>query len=763
MGESQDGPGSVVGMLARVSDGIVALDRDWRYTYVNGAGAALLGREPGTLLGKHIWTEFPEGVGQPFHLAYEKAMAEQLPGSFEAYYAPWARWFENRLYPSPEGLLIFFHDVTARKLAERAERDLTELNRQIVASAQEGIAVFDRELRFVEVNPAMARMMDLSPEQVRGRQLGELIPATGLEESEARLRRAMAGEVISLVDQVSPRLATGAQRWVSRVVCPMRNSEGAIVGALAFVHDVSDRKRADQLVQCQSDVLERISTGASLPASLEALARGVEALAPGMLCSILLLDDEGTHLRHGAAPSLPRAYATAIDGAAIGPKAGTCGTAAYTGKPVYTPDIAVDPLWDDYRTLALPHGLRACWSTPLLAPDRRVRGTFALYYPEPGLPEPWHTQLISMATHVAEIALEHDRQRAELAASERRYHDLYEHAPDMYLSVDARTRTICECNATLTRVTGHERSELIGRPLVELYDPAVLDQVRQAYAEFLRTGELRDVELRVRCKDGHLIDVSLSSSAIRNADGTIVRSRSIWRDISRRKRAEEELLAVSARLMRSQDDERRRIARELHDATGQNLAALALNLALLRSRVDAGSPGQARSESLAPGVPELLEECVALTEQSAAELRTLTYLLHPPVLEDFGLEHAIREFVAGYTRRSGVQVTVEVEGPLTRPTRAVEFALFRVVQEGLSNVHRHSGSPTATVRLVSQADRLVLEVRDAGSGGWADAAGEGVGLAGMRERLRLLGGTLEIERTGGTCVRATAPNSGGNP
>jgi len=116
-------------VLHRVSDGFVALDRNWRYTYLNRQAAALFGRTPADLIGKHIWTEFPEGVGQPFHRAYEKAMAEQVFIEMEHYYAPWDRWFENRIYPSADGLTIFFREVTERKHAEAAARENEELLR----------------------------------------------------------------------------------------------------------------------------------------------------------------------------------------------------------------------------------------------------------------------------------------------------------------------------------------------------------------------------------------------------------------------------------------------------------------------------------------------------------------------------------------------------------------------------------------------------------------------------------------------------------
>ena len=114
-------------ILERVSDAVVGLDRDWRYTYVNQQAAELFGRRPEDLIGRHIWTEFPEGVGQPFQIAYQKAMAEQVFIQMENYYEPWNRWFENRIYPSPNGLSIFFHEITERKQAEQAAQESAEL------------------------------------------------------------------------------------------------------------------------------------------------------------------------------------------------------------------------------------------------------------------------------------------------------------------------------------------------------------------------------------------------------------------------------------------------------------------------------------------------------------------------------------------------------------------------------------------------------------------------------------------------------------
>ena len=193
-----------------------------------------------------------------------------------------------------------------------------------------------------------------------------------------------------------------------------KSDELEFVGA---VMDVTERKRAGALLDGQNKVLEMIATSAPLKDVLVSLVHLIESNSKGMLCSILLLDEDGQHMRHGAAPSLPEPYTQAIDGAAIGPQAGSCGTAAYLGKPVIVSDIQRDPLWVNYRELATAHGLRACWSTPIVSDHGKVLGTFAMYYREVRSPDSDATRLIAITTHIARIAIEHKQAEERIIKS----------------------------------------------------------------------------------------------------------------------------------------------------------------------------------------------------------------------------------------------------------------------------------------------------------------------------------------------------------
>jgi signal transduction histidine kinase len=186
-----------------------------------------------------------------------------------------------------------------------------------------------------------------------------------------------------------------------------------VIEFVGTVMDVTERKRAEALRDGESRILEMIARAAPLEETLEKLVRVVEAQFAGLLCSVLLLDEDGQHLRHGAAPSLPESYSKAIDGLCIGPKAGSCGTAMFRREPVVVTDILQDPLWEAYREVAEPYGFRACWSTPILAHSGKVLGSFAMYYREPRSPSPAETRALEMAVHLAGIAIERKLAREE--------------------------------------------------------------------------------------------------------------------------------------------------------------------------------------------------------------------------------------------------------------------------------------------------------------------------------------------------------------
>ena len=309
---------------------------------------------------------------------------------------------------------------------------------------------------------------------------------------------------------------------------------------------IEQLKKAEALTRLQNETLQMIAGGRPLQETLDTLLRGVEALSPAARASILLLEADGLHLRHGAAPSLPAEYIRAIDGAAIGPNAGSCGTAAFRGSPVFTSDIAHDPLWADYKHLALPHGLASCWSTPILDEQKKVLGTFAVYHPAPGLPQAGDVAVIELVTHTAATAIIKERAEKKLRGSEERFRTLVEQASDAIFVHDAEGRLL-DANQSACQCLGYSRKELLRMTVMDIAEGIRLAEMRQLWQE-LQPGQSQMVRGRHRRKDGTSFPVEISLTTYEIQGQRVFAA--LVRNISERREYEDQL-AQSVSLLRA--------------------------------------------------------------------------------------------------------------------------------------------------------------------------------------------------------------------
>jgi PAS domain S-box-containing protein len=352
---------------------------------------------------------------------------------------------------------------------------------------------------------------------------------------------------------------------------------------------------------------------------------------------------------------------------------------------------------------------------------------------------------------------------------------------------------ITSWNKGAERLFGYTAKEAIGQPISMIIPLDRRDEETRILAR-LRQGQPIDHFDTVRLrKDGTKLDISLSISPVRNAAGKIIGASKIARDITGRKRIERELheseqrfrtLAealdtqvqfrtqelrrrnaeilqqsdqlqdLSGRLMIAQDEERRRIARELHDSAGQHLAALGMGLARIE---DDAKRDPARLSKSIKDAQDLIQD---LTQ----EIRTTSYLLHPPMLDESGLSSALRWYIDGLAERSGLSIELNIPDNLGRLAPEIELAIFRLVQECLTNIHRHSGSKTAVIRIAGELDKIYVEVQDHGKGisqerlAEIQSQGVGVGIRGMRERVRQSRGELTLDSNAlGTKITAIFP------
>jgi len=302
---------------------------------------------------------------------------------------------------------------------------------------------------------------------------------------------------------------------------------------------------------------------------------------------------------------------------------------------------------------------------------------------------------------------------------------------------------------------GWKRAEALGRSPLELLQTQLPRPVAQIET-ILRREPHWEGELKQTTRYGARISVSSRWALWRDLSGRTLGRFQLDSDITRRKNVEQELRVLSGRLLTIRDEERRRWARELHDSVGQLLVGITMNLSILQRQLDGAGPIDAK----------FLSESMHLTNEALQEIRTLSYLLHPPMLDEVGLASALRWFASGFTKRSQIEIDLEIPESLGRFPRDLEIAAFRIVQETLTNVHRHSGSSTAKINIWRSTNQLRLKVEDQGKGMILPAFGKddresailGVGISGIRERVRQLGGQMQI-RSGewGTAVEVVFP------
>jgi PAS domain S-box-containing protein len=348
-----------------------------------------------------------------------------------------------------------------------------------------------------------------------------------------------------------------------------------------------------------------------------------------------------------------------------------------------------------------------------------------------------------------------------LQGSDQPYRVVLEAINDGAATLD-HTGTVLYANSRFAEILGVSEGNLIGTTMQSYVSPATFEKLQDLIAQGL-TSNARG-EITLESSEGRPRLVRLALKPMRNAEQEnvclvatelteLVEANEALRS------NEESLRQLSARLLKLQDEERRHIARDLHDITGQKLAAQSMALAKFLNRKAAGLDQESQG---------LLVECVTLSNQVSEEIRTLSYLLHPPLLDELGLSSAVKWYAEGYERRTGIKVEVKIPLDFGRLSPDVEVALFRVIQESLSNVQRYSESPRAYVRLKrSSSDEIQVQIGDFGKGmhpatlntSTHTAAPLGVGIQGMRERMRQLGGKLEITSRlkHGTLVTATLP------
>jgi len=459
------------------------------------------------------------------------------------------------------------------------------------------------------------------------------------------------------------------------------------------------------------------------------------------------------------------------------------------GKPQQA--IQVEQLWND---LAKKYSFSLLCAYPVTGfnNDQNIEPFLKMCQEHSGVvPNEGSLQLSSDEERLRSIAELQQRTQVlerelELRQSEERFRLLVEAVQDYAIFMLDPEGHVSSWNIGAERIKGYKPSEIIGSHFSRFYPEEDKKSGKPAWELVVaaKEGRFEDEGWRIR-KDGSRFWANVVITAVKDKSGKLLGFAKVTRDFTERIRiqealekevaekreaqrqlhnSEKSLRQLSLNLLRTQDEERRRIGRDLHDSLGQYLAVLKMKLESLASLI------HEKTQEKEDAAAHELAQCVSLTEDSIKEVRTVAYLLYPPMLEEMGLKSAIPWYLDGFSARSGITTTFEAETNFDRLPREVELALFRVLQESLTNVHRHSGSRIAHVCLRMEGATGVLEIEDKGKGvplqlmeqssqDWMGSPG--VGVRGMNERMRQLGGRLHlISSESGTLVRATIPTIG---
>jgi PAS domain S-box-containing protein len=450
-----------------------------------------------------------------------------------------------------------------------------------------------------------------------------------------------------------------------------------------------------------------------------------------------------------------------------------CGTAMLSHERAIVEDVTQSTIFADKPSLdiLLDSGVRAVQSTPLVSSSGKILGMVSTHFSQPHRPSERELRFLDLLVRQVADYLERKETESRLLEQAR----LLNESHDAILVLDNEDR-ITYWNKGAIEVYGYDGDEALGRVAHELLRTVFPEPVDHITEKVRRTASWFGELIHTR-KDGSKLTVSSRWVLSQTERPSILE---INRDVTDLKQKEAELResrqelehrvqertrqfveankhssTLSGRVLQAQDDERRRLARELHDSVGQLLAALAMNISQLEAIVPAAEPDRS-----------VLAESQTLVQQLIQEIRTTSYLLHPPLLEESGLPSALRMYVDGLAQRSGIEIDLSVSENFGRLSQNAELTIFRVIQECLTNIHRHSGSKTASIRLAREPDIIFLEIRDQGQGidfetlTKIQSGGGGVGIAGMLQRIRNFGRTIKIDsNSGGTTIVLTLPQT----
>ena len=688
----------------RVSDAVIAFDKNLCYTYLNKRAGEMIRKDPASIIGKKVWDVFPDSVGSATYDAFNRAMAEQKYINNIDYYEPFDLWQENHFYPSPDGLSLFIKDISERKKVEEEFKKSVETRRLIMNSALDAIICIDSQSRITVWTPQAEMVFGWKEDEIIGKKISDtIIPVRYRKSHEKGIAQYMAtgeGPLLNKLIEITALGKNGNEFPVELSITPfMQDGTRFFCG---FIRDITARKKADEQLSSERNLLR--------------------TLIDNLPDYIYVKDNESRYIITNKA---------FVDLVGAGSESETIGKTvvdffgAQVGKVNIEEDRAVmekgEVIIDrDDPIVNLQHENRWLLTTkvPLKDKEGNVIG------------------ILGISKDIT------SRKEAEeqLKNSERKYKLLFESNPMPMWMISMPDRNFVDVNRAAIEQYGYSREEFLKMNAKDIRPKEDVHLLEKLTTEHIPGVNYAGVWRHKKKDDTILkVDVITHDMVYEGRQVRLVLSNDITEKLHAEEKLQksyEDLRQLASRLQEIREEERAGIAREIHDELGQQLTVLKMDIAWLNKKIG----------SKDAGIIEKIKQLTEMLDETVKTVRRISSELRPSVLDDLGLVAAMDWHLKEFEKRLGIKtefIEPEEDPKLDDTTKT---ALYRILQESLTNVARHSGAGSVKVKLEQNDSDIILTIEDDGKGFDKQKIAEKktLGILGMKERTSMLGGTYEI-------------------
>ncbi len=647
----------------------------------------------------------------------------------------------NKLHdPIIKGLIVSFRDISDRKQSEQQLQGYSEHITNILNSITDGFIALDNNFNVLWWNPIAAKLTGIKDVEVLGKNLWEAVPL---------LRNTIALQECSYA--VKEKMVVNFELYVDELKTYFDiNAYPSLQGLFVYFKDITGKKSQEMLLSLEKEVLElNASPSATLETTVDYFLKGIEQLNPGLIASVLLLEENGRYMQHLSAPSLPKSYTDAINGLEIGPEVGSCGTAMYLHRAIIVDDIQNSPLWKPYLPIVAQHDLAACWSFPIVTSNNSVLGSFAAYYKTVKSPTEFQVELFERAATLLGVIIENKQSAQKINISNERYLLATKATNDAIWDYDIKNNHLY-WGESFFSLFGYKSTQQTNRHgfweskihaddrsrVINTYDAAIANKVKDiVYSEY-----------RFQKADNSYAIIADRAFIVYDQLGNPTRFVGSMQDITERKKMEKKLIKneinkeklIAQAVIDAQEKERAEIGKELHDNVNQILSTAKLYLELAKTDVKQKD--------------ELIKRSADNIFNAINEIRNISKALVPPSVKDLGLIDSVKDLVESLRMTGALQVKFLYKGDLEKIiSDKQKLMLFRIIQEQVNNVLKHAEASELSIEIKIHEKSITLSITDNGKGFRLENVKfkKGVGLSNIESRAHLFNGKVTISSSPG--------------